>query len=69
METLVGGPSYPERFGWYYRPATFCYEFWWQGREPKMVVTADVVEFMPDWLRQEITLAVSWKGSQATLND
>lgn len=68
METLDGTVLPFNRFGWYFRPATNMFEFWWMGDQPTMFVSNDVIPAMPMWIAEEITMAVAWKGDKGVLD-
>jgi len=63
VNTLVGGMSYfrLELMGWYYRPATNMYEFWWQGPEPKISLAAEMLDVMPMEIVMEIKASATVK--------
>lgn len=58
---------YPERMGWYLRPSTMTYEFWWMGTEPIVSVTVEVLMSLPTFAEKEIRCAVEAKGEAGVL--
>jgi hypothetical protein len=53
METLVGSPFAEQRYGWYYRPSSQEYEFWW-CYEARITVHSEILNAMPDYIAMEI---------------
>lgn len=63
VQTLngAGEPHYLNRMGWYYRPSTNMYEFWWQGAVPKIALAAEMLDVMPDFIVMEIRASCTVK--------
>lgn len=62
METLQRTPDpFQTYMGWYYRPGTDTYEFWWLGQEPMLALPAVMLDVMPSGIVREITSAVADK--------
>jgi len=68
METLEGTVLPRNNFGWYFRPATNQYEFWWGGEQPFLNLSAEILPIMPNELADEIKMAVTLKGDRANLD-
>jgi hypothetical protein len=68
---FIGAQSkayYPDRFGWYYRGSHDQYEFWWQGSEPRITLSAIIVrELLPEIVTEEIVSGVELKGDDGIL--
>lgn len=61
MEVLEGTVLPFYRFGWYYRPSTHVYEFWWMGEVPMISVSAEMLATMPKSLFDEIMIGSALK--------
>lgn len=62
METLQRTPDpFQTYMGWYYRPSTDMYEFWWLGHAPVICLAAVMLEVMPSGIVREITVSVADK--------
>lgn len=70
METLTGTILPRNNFGWYFRPSTQCYEFWWlsEADRPWIVLTSNLLDCMPSEIANEILVSVSLKGDKGTLD-
>lgn len=68
METLEGTVLPYDRMGWFFRPSTNMYEFWWMGSEPKLCLAAEIVPAMPNMIADEIKMAITLKGARATID-
>jgi hypothetical protein len=68
MDVLTGTVLPMNNFGWYFRPSTNNYEFWWQGIVPVLQVGAEVLPAMPTAIADEIMCAVSLKGDRGVLD-
>ena len=62
METLQRTPDpFQTYMGWYFRPSTDMYEFWWLGHAPVICLAAVMLEVMPVEIVNEIRSATVFK--------
>lgn len=60
MNTLNASEYEAGRYGWYFRPSTQMYEFWW-GTRNMIALDAMMLEVMPTYIAMEIRASVTVK--------